>query len=295
MAVQYDHKKKASKWQKVQSRKEKSKQAEEQLSKQRPNEARLEPKRKKPRKRIRPDALIIRPVETAKYAEILKRIKQNVPDEQVRTTVDKIQRTRTGSLLITLSRKSTDRGQALQKTIAGILQEDAKVICKGPQEDDEIRELDGTTTKEDIQAALKTEIGETCEIPLGTIKTHKAYRGTQTAVVTLPAPAARKILTRSGKVRIGWANCRIRATRRPIQCFKCWHYGHQRSQCKSNVDRSKLCIRCGQEGHKIAECKNLAKCVLCADQSAENAAHHASSSRCPVFEEALQKITNKQT
>ncbi|CAD6216258.1 GSCOCG00012876001-RA-CDS [Cotesia congregata] len=289
--IQNGGKKEANEWQKVQSRKSKREQAEEKLQKQPPKEPRPEPKRKKPRKWIRPDALIIRPAETAKYAEILKRIKQDVPDEQVRTTVDKIQRTRTGSLLITLSRKSTDRGQALQKTIAGILQEDAKVICKGPQEDVEIRDLDGTTTKEDIQAALKTEIGETCEIPLGTIKIHKAYRGTQTAVMTLPAAAARKILTGSGKVRIGWANCRIRATRRPIQCFKCWHFGHLGSQCKSNVDRSKLCIRCGQEGHKIAKCENPAKCVLCADQSA----HHAGASRCPVFQEALQKITNKQT
>lgn len=230
------------------------------------------------------------------YADILRRIKQDVPDEQVRTTVDKIHKTKSGNLLITLMRKSTDKGQALQQTIAGILKEDTKVICKEPQEDIEIRDLDDTTTKEDIQAALHTVTKEICEMPPETIKIRRAYRGIQIAVVTLPAAAARKILEGSGKIRIGWVNCRIRATRRPTQCFKCWHFGHHGSQCRSKTDRSKLCIRCGQEGHKIADCKNPAKCVLCAEnESAKNAAHHAGTYRCPVFEEALQKMTNKKT
>ncbi|XP_044594034.1 trichohyalin-like [Cotesia glomerata] len=84
-------------------------------------------------------------------------------------------------MLITLSRKSSDKGQALQKTIEGILQEEAKVICKGPQEDVEIRDLDDTTTREDIQAALHMATGESCEVSLEAIKIRKAYRGTQTA------------------------------------------------------------------------------------------------------------------
>ncbi|XP_015186403.1 PREDICTED: uncharacterized protein LOC107071707 [Polistes dominula] len=158
-------------------------------------------------------------------------------------------------MLITLCRKSTDNGQVLQKTIASILKEEAKVICKGPQKDIEIRDIDDTTIRDDIQAALQTVTGESCEIPLEAIKIRKAYRDTQTAVVTLPAATAPKVLDGNGKIRIGWVNCRIRATKRPIQCFKCWHFGHHGQQCKSEVDRSKLCIRCGQEGHRIADCK----------------------------------------
>ncbi|CAG5093343.1 Similar to Cant1: Soluble calcium-activated nucleotidase 1 (Rattus norvegicus) [Cotesia congregata] len=77
--------------------------AEEQLLKQTSKEPRPERKREKPRKWIRPDALIIRPAEKEKYAEILRRIKQSVPDEQVRTTVEKIHKTNTGDMLITLS------------------------------------------------------------------------------------------------------------------------------------------------------------------------------------------------
>lgn len=299
-AAQNAEKKKATAWKLVQSKKEIKKQKKEQLRKEQPKkppkESRPEPKRKKPRKLIRPYALIIRPVEKAKYAEILRQIKKEVPIDQVRNIVDKINKTKDGNMLITLSRKSTDKGRALQKIIAGILQQDAEVICKGPQERVEVRDIDDTTTKDDIRAALLTVAGESGEIPLEAIKIRKAYRGTQTAVVTLPAITAQKVLDGNGKIRIGWVNCRIRATKRPIQCFKCWHFGHLGPQCKSEVDRSKLCIRCGQEGHKIADCRNSAKCALCAEQhGAKNAAHHAGSNRCAVFKKALEKLTNKRT
>lgn len=277
-------------------RKQNREQRKEQLPKQPPKGTRPEPKRKKPRQWIRPDALIIQPAEKEKYAEILRRIKQDVPEDQVRNTVEKIDKTTTGDMRITLSRKNTDKGQALQKAIMDILQADAKVICKGPQEVLEIRDLDDVTTQEDIQAALKKEAGEDCEIPTEAIKIRKAYRGTQTAKVTLSAVVAQKLLGGNGKIRIGWVNCRIRAIERPTQCFKCWNFGHLGSQCESKLDRSKLCIRCGQEGHKVADCKKPAKCVLCAEKlSAENAAHHAGSYRCPVFKAALQKLTNKRT
>lgn len=280
-------------WQKVESKKRR--QEQDHLSKQLPKEPRPEPKRKKSRKWIRPDALIIRPAEKEKYSEILRRIKRDVPADQVRNTVEKIRRTMTGDMLITLSRKSADKGQALQRTITGILQDDAKVVCKGPQETIEIRDIDEDTTKEEIQAALKEEVGKDHDIPLEGIKIRKAFRGTQTAAVTLPMTIARKLVEGTGKIHVGWVNCRIKETTRPIQCFKCWHFGHVGPQCKSQVDRSKLCIRCGQEGHRIADCKNSAKCAICAEQQgAKDVAHHAGTYRCPVFQEALQKLTNKQ-
>ncbi|XP_044588729.1 glutamic acid-rich protein-like [Cotesia glomerata] len=128
-------KKDATDWKDVHTRKEKRRLAKEQLPKEPPKKPRPEPKRKKPLKWIRPDALIIRPAEKAKYAEILRRIKKDVSDEQVRTTVDKINKTRSGDLLITISRKCVDKGQGLKHTIANILKEEAKE--EGDKQDDE--------------------------------------------------------------------------------------------------------------------------------------------------------------
>ncbi|GBO99906.1 Retrovirus-related Pol polyprotein from type-1 retrotransposable element R1 [Eumeta japonica] len=204
--VQKTERKRENVWQEVLSKREK--QAKERLPKQPANKSRPEPKRKQPRKFIRPDALIIRPAEKAKYVEILRRIKKDVPQDQ------------------------THKGQALLKTIQSILKEEAQVICKGPEEQLEIRYIDEETTKNDVREALQEAAGDDYKIPEEVIKIRPAYRGTQTASVRLPAATAQKILGEKGKIRIGWVNCRIRAVKTPLRCYKCWHFGHTTVQCK---------------------------------------------------------------
>lgn len=243
----------------------------------------------KPRiKYDRPNALIVRPKEKEKYSEILSRVKREVPEEQVRASVDKIRRTATGDLLIILSKENTDKGHGLQKTINAIVGEDAKVINKGPQEDLEIKDLDDMTTKQEVLAALQKAVGEADEVPLDAVKSlRKSYGGTQTAVVTLATSLVAKVLGEEGKIRIGWVNCEIRTVVRPTKCFRCWHYGHLATRCKSEVNRSNCCSRCGEEGHKAATCKKDARCTLCVERGkTKNCRHIAGSSRCPVFKEA---------
>ena len=72
------------------------------------------------------------------------------------------------------------------------------------------------------------------------VKLRKSYSGTQAASVLLPVAEAKKLLN-SGKVRIGWVNCKVR--RRETS-----------SRCKSTVDRSTQCFRCSREGHKAVDC-----------------------------------------
>ena len=237
----------------------------------------------------------MRPTEKEKYADILRRVKQDVPEDQART-VDKVRKTATGDLLIVLSKEDTEKGQGLQKAIANILGDDAKVISKGPEGDLEIRDLDGMTTKEEILTALHKAAGDTSTITLDGIRSlRKAYGGTQTASVTLAASIVENLLGEHGKIRIGWVNCRIRKVERLSKCYKCWHYGHLSDKCKSVVDRSKLCTKCGQEGHKAATCQKEGRCMLCTETDiTKNCAHMAGSSRCPVFKKALQKLKSKQ-
>nr|AAS59406.1 hypothetical protein 8 [Bracoviriform glomeratae] len=128
-------------WEKVQSRKDKKKERKKLLP-EKPLVPPPKPNQKPRRTATRPEALIIRPANKDKYSEILTRIKADVRPDQVRNTVEKIRRTATGNILITLSKGSSDRGKDLQKTIAGILKEDANVISTGPEEDLEIRDID---------------------------------------------------------------------------------------------------------------------------------------------------------
>ena len=59
----------------------------------------------------------------------------DVKDDQASSCVEKISKTQSGNMLITLLKENMDKGQALQKAIAEVLKEEAQVICKGPSMD----------------------------------------------------------------------------------------------------------------------------------------------------------------
>ncbi|XP_011313274.1 uncharacterized protein [Fopius arisanus] len=253
-------------------------------------------KRKKqdgPRRRpqVRPDALIVRPVSKEQYCDILRRVKKEVPQDQA-ACVQSIRRTTTGDMLLTL-RKATDGAPQLRKTIADLLGDDAEVVSKGPQEELEIKDLDEITTKEEVLEALQAAAGEEFSIDIGAVKAvRKGFRGTQTAVVSLAAKVARKVVGDTSKIKIGWVNCRIVRVERPPKCYRCWHFGHMAIHCKSKVDRSRLCTKCAEPGHKASECKATPKCAICADNDSKaDLEHIAGGGRCPEFRAALQKKT----
>lgn len=67
-----------------------------------------------------------------------------------------------------------------------------------------------------------------------------------------------------GKVRIGWTLARVNLLGpRPVQCLKCWRFGHLRHACKSGEDFSKLCFRCGGSEHTARSCTAPPACKIC--------------------------------
>lgn len=48
---------------------------------------------------------------------------------------------------------------------------------------------------------------------------------------------------------------------RPIQCYKCWAFGHLKSACQSLVDRGYTCFKCGMMGHPAKLCPNDMQCA----------------------------------
>ncbi|XP_015124350.1 uncharacterized protein LOC107046275 [Diachasma alloeum] len=201
------------------------------------------------------EALIVRPKDKVKYAEILTSVKRDVPSDQALGCVDKIHRIATGGMLIVLTKDSASKAQVLQTTIAGLLGEEAEVLSKGSQLNIKIEDLDDTTTKEKILAALCKTAGNEVQITLDAIKAlRKAYEGKQTALVAILVPIAKKILGGHRKIRIGWVNYGVRKVERPVKCFKCWHYGHLATKYTSTIDRSQLCVICSTTGHKASDC-----------------------------------------
>ncbi|GBP71347.1 Retrovirus-related Pol polyprotein from type-1 retrotransposable element R1 2 [Eumeta japonica] len=76
-----------------------------------------------------------------------------------------------------------------------ILQQDAKVINTGPEGDLEICDLEDTTTRDDLLAALQKVAGNDCYIAVEAIKIRKVFRDIQTVLVMLAAAIAQKMYT----------------------------------------------------------------------------------------------------
>ncbi|XP_011859963.1 PREDICTED: uncharacterized protein LOC105557357 [Vollenhovia emeryi] len=53
---------------------------------------------------------------------------------------------------------------------------------------------------------------------------------------------------------------------RPVQCFRCWDFGHVRGGCRSPTERGRACFNCGGEDHALRECSFPSCCVVCRDK-----------------------------
>ena len=273
---------------------------QEAKKKRRPRkESQIKPCQQLRKQRGRPamqNALIVQKKdEGMSYAEILSHIRNDTALNEVSTSVRKVRRTNTGSLLLVFTKESSAKVPELYQVIQNAIGENAIVKPKVQEVDGELKDMDEITTKEEVVNAIQRDVGADSGVTLASIRSLRpTYNGTQTAVIRLLAPVAEKLLERKN-IRIGWTYCRIRELVRPQKCFKCWNFEHLSWSCKSEVDRSNSCIKCGGEGHQVAECSADAHCVLCATKGGKEPVNHiAGSRRCPVYVQAIQATTKRR-
>jgi len=169
-----------------------------------------------------------------------------------------------GLLLEILGPEGAKRADALANEIKNVI--GGTVNVSRPVKSGEIRVsgIDLSVGPEELTRALAAG-GEcsTDSIRLGPIR--RTMRGVQSVWARCPLTAAFKLAEKQ-KLQIGWSSVRVELLKtRPIQCFKCWHYGHVRGNCKSNVDRGGSCFRCGEKTHTIRDCSAVPRCVVCED------------------------------
>ena len=142
----------------------------------------------------------------------------------------------------------------------------------------EIRDIDETTTREEVAAALRKALGrEELGVPC---RLYSRFGGVRAAVVQL-AEADAKSLLQLGRIRPGWVNCRIREHVQVPRCFRCLVYGHESRSCKSPSWKD-ACWRCGCATHVAKDCKDPPRCLKCLDRGGRGVAQAAGSSSCPV-------------
>lgn len=273
--------------QKEKPRKEHKEEQWEQVTgkKKRAKEKRKNSPKYRKRKKILSKALLISAQSDVSYADILKKVKEGLQEDELEDTIDKVRRTRNDQLLIVLSRKNGDKLEPLQKRVTEVLGDKAMVIGKSQEVELLIRDIEETTTKAEIKAALQKVAGSECTIMDSSIRALRpAYRGTLMASIRLPDEVARNVLGEKGRIRIGLVSCSVKEVTRPVKCFKCWNSGHLASYCTSQIDRSSLCLKCGRSGHRIADCQNEPHCPLCSEGE-RNFDHMAGGYKCTVFHE----------
>jgi len=87
-------------------------------------------------------------------------------------------------------------------------------------------------------------------------------------------------IAEKGSIVLGWTAVRLELLKkRPIQCFRCWKFGHARNNCKADIDRFGSCYRCGAAGHSAKDCNLMPTCVICADIH-KDSRHRIGSARC---------------
>ena len=104
-----------------------------------------------------PNAILVSAKENKSYADILRKIKADIPKKDIEDSIEKVRKTATGQLLIVLNRKIGDKIGPLQQRMANVLKEEADVIGKTQKVDVEIRDIEGTTTKDEVKVFRKSD------------------------------------------------------------------------------------------------------------------------------------------
>lgn len=172
------------------------------------------------------------------------------------------------------------------KQLAGILKtklsealgEEAKVLNPVAMGELRLRGIDPSTSTEEVCAEIEALSG----CPRQDFKVSPIVNmrdGMGVTWVHCPLQTAVR-MAEIGSVTLGWTRVRVELLkRRPVQCHKCWYFGHVRTNCRSEVVRSGLCFRCGMTGHVVSACSaGTPRCLIC--EIGRDSKHRIGNPRC---------------
>lgn len=224
----------------------------------------------------RTSAIIVGTSETT-YAETLKKLREEITDEETLNEIKKVRKTQSGNLMLTV----TENNQRVKGRVQEMFQgRKVRSVGGNLEKTIHIRDIDAVTTRNEIEAAL----GKTGMIRSGVKPRVGPLRpttnGNQVVTVILNGEDAKNLLE-VGKLRLGLTLCRMEERIEVVKCYRCWGYGHKASVCKDE-DMTDRCQRCTGTGHKREGCQAEPFCPHC-----KKTGHSAGSGGCRAFREAL--------
>ncbi|XP_032688973.1 uncharacterized protein LOC116852579 [Odontomachus brunneus] len=204
------------------------------------------------------------------YANVLRKAREKISLAGIGIEQSKIRRAINGGILMEImGPDGRGKAEALVAKLKEALQDDGVVVTR-PVVKGEIRiiGLDDSVTCEEVRDVVASS-GNCTPEEVRTGDLRKMSNGLSMIWVQCPLAAA-TLVAKGEKIRIGWTIARVELLRaRPLQCFRCWEYGHVMNACKSTTDRSAACYRCGMDGHCAKQCTTAPKCMVCTERGGD--------------------------
>ncbi|XP_032675610.1 uncharacterized protein LOC116846185 [Odontomachus brunneus] len=197
------------------------------------------------------------------YAEALRRAREQIQLDGIGIESTRIRWAANGSVLVEVaSTNRSEKADVLAAKLREVLHDEAVITRPVARGELRMWGLDDSVYPDEVASVVaeKRECLPT-QIKVGFIR--KMANGLGSVWIQCPLSAAMKVAS-LGRIRIGWTIARTELLQaRPVQCFRCWSFGHVRHACKAEVDRSHACFRCGGEGHLVRDCVAEPRCIVC--------------------------------
>jgi len=216
------------------------------------------------------------------YADIIKQARDKVDLKDIGIVNPRMRRAANGGIIIEIAGPDgSSKADTLATRLREVIGDNAVVSRPVVKADLRISGFDDSVIKDEIITSV-TERGDclASDVRVGSFRPMR--NGLNMTWVQCPLSAAIKI-SRLNKLNLGWSVARVELLRaKPIQCFKCWQFGHVRNNCESATDRTGHCFKCGGSNHTSYTCVGDPYCVVCADYGCESA-HRLGSSACSAM------------
>lgn len=224
------------------------------------------------------------------YAGALKIDREKIDLSTLGIENSRIKKASNGGIIIEiLGKDGTEKADNLMTKLQEVMKEGKiEATVKRPSIKGELRiyGFDESVSEEDIRKEI-CKMGSCLNKDVEVGKIRQSFN--QFYSVWAHCPLAAAIQTAAGeKFRVGWTFVKVELLKaRPVQCFKCWQYGHVRGSCTAQTDYSDACFNCGKSGHALVSCRAKPHCVVC-EGKGMNPEHMISSNLCGAIKNTNQ-------
>jgi len=227
------------------------------------------------------------------YAEVIRQAREGVNLKDLGISNPRMRRAANGILIEIPGAEGPTKADALASHLRDVIGQNAVVSRPVVKADIRVSGIDESVSRDGLVAAIM-DVGGCSADDIRVSLFRSMWDGLSLAWIKCPLVAAIK-LAKSGRLCIGWSVARIEMMRsRPVQCFKCWHYGHVRNKCESELDRTNHCFKCGNPDHTSYNCRSDPYCVICADLG-HATVHRIGSMACSGMTRVIASKSNPRS